>query len=149
MYAHMSISYSEDRVYTYVRTYCTCIHTWTYTYRPCRQLYTHAHTTTDTQPCTLPHAPCGSRVCVPALGGAGEGEELRKGPMARNTELAVEAIRVNTVHTVCTYVHIHMSIVIARAIGTYKYVHTVHPFIAAWHTYSTCTHIGWMVGWLN
>ena len=111
----------------------------------------HTCTHNHRHPRTLPHAPRSSRVCVPAPGGAEEGEELRKGPTARNTEVAVEAIRVNTVHTVCTYTYTYtMSIVIARAIGTVDtntYVRTVHLSNAAWHTYIH-THIlegSWVV----
>ena len=111
-------------------------------------LHTYMHTQPQTPPRTLPHAPRSSRVCVPAPGGVGEGEELRKGPTARNTEVAVEAIRFNTIHTACTHTYTYtMSIVIARAIGTYKYIHTVHLFNAAWHTYIH-THIlegSWVV----
>ena len=118
----------------HVQTTQTTLHTCT---------HSHGH-----PPCTLPHAPRSSRVCVPAPGGAGEGEELRKGPMTRNTELAVEAIRLKTIHTVFTYVH--MSIVIARAIGTY--VHTIctssTPFYCSMAYVHTYTHVVGIVGCL-
>ena len=128
----LHVSYMDIHVQTTQTTLHTCTHN-------------HRHTPLHTRP---PHAPRSSRVCVPAPGGAEEGEELRKGPTARNTELAVEAIRVNTVHTVCTYTYTYtMSIVIARAIGTYKYIRsTVHLSNAAWHMAYIHTYIGGMVG---
>ena len=91
MYTHMvrmlHVSYMDIHVQTMQTTLHTCTHN-------------HTHTRTHT------HAPRSSRVCVQAPGGAGEGEELRKGPTARNTEVAVKAIRVNNAHT-RTRTHVH------------------------------------------